>query len=85
MQDNQSPEVVVTDAPEIPPVAVLSKKEKFLKEVKSFTFIILSVLIFRSVLFEPFKIEGIVLQSITVGSMFSSDLPGLNNITFKNI
>ena len=31
MQDDQNPEVVVTEVPEMPPVATLSKKEKFLK------------------------------------------------------
>jgi hypothetical protein len=36
-------------------------------------------------LFEPFKIEGTVSQSIILGPMINSDLPGLNNITFKNI
>jgi len=58
MQDNQTPDIAVNVEPEAAPVPGISRKEKFIKEVKSFTFIILSVLVFRSVFFEPFKFQS---------------------------
>jgi signal peptidase I len=64
MQENS------TDNPETStPIAPgVSKKEKFVKEFKSFTLIILSVLIFRSVLFEPFKIpSGSMIPTLLIG------------------
>ena len=61
MEDNTKPEgseALPIQDPVGTAAPVISKKEKFVKEVKSFTLIILSVLVFRSVLFEPFKIPS---------------------------
>ena len=69
MDDTSTPEKTEqqpqASAPEKP---VLSKKEKFIKEFKSFTFIIIGVLAFRSVLFEPFKIpSGSMIPTLLIG------------------
>tara|TARA_R110000868_G_scaffold97619_9_gene268614 strand:+ start:3118 stop:3897 length:780 start_codon:yes stop_codon:yes gene_type:complete len=47
---------------------VLSKKEKFKKEAKSISLIVISVLIFRSVFFEPFRIpSGSMIPTLMIG------------------
>lgn len=46
----------------------MSKKEKFIKETKSITLIIISVLFFRSVFFEPFRIPtGSMIPTLLIG------------------
>jgi signal peptidase I len=46
----------------------LSKKEKAVKEVKSITFIIFFVLLFRSIFFEPFRIPtGSMIPTLLIG------------------
>ncbi len=55
-QDNSSKEVVLT------------KKEKFKKEAKSISIIVVTVLIFRSVFFEPFRIpSGSMIPTLMIG------------------
>lgn len=47
---------------------VLSKKEKFKKEAKSISLIVVTVLIFRSVFFEPFRIpSGSMIPTLMIG------------------
>ena len=47
---------------------ILSKKQKFIKEFKSITLIIVSVLAFRSTFFEPFKIpSGSMIPTLLIG------------------
>lgn len=56
------------DAIENVETPVLSKKEKAIKETKSITLIIVSVLIFRSVFFEPFRIPtGSMIPTLLIG------------------
>ena len=60
--ENQAPE---QDASIDQPV---SKKQKFVKEMKSIILIIVSVLAFRSVFFEPFKIpSGSMIPTLLIG------------------
>jgi signal peptidase I len=57
------PHESITSAKPVP-----SKKEKFVKEAKSFTVIIFSVLFFRSMFFEPFKIpSGSMIPTLLIG------------------
>jgi signal peptidase I len=72
MEDNSNPGVNETiPTPEVQAEVVtktISKKEKFVKELKSFTLIIFSVLMFRSVFFEPFKIpSGSMIPTLLIG------------------
>tara|TARA_R110002049_G_scaffold206957_1_gene377372 strand:+ start:724 stop:1503 length:780 start_codon:yes stop_codon:yes gene_type:complete len=47
---------------------VLTKKEKFKKEAKSISIIVITVLIFRSVFFEPFRIpSGSMIPTLMIG------------------
>lgn len=54
------------------PIAPVDKKKKIVKEAKSFIIIILSVLAFRSVLFEPFKIpSGSMIPTLLIGEFIN--------------
>jgi signal peptidase I len=68
MQENPTPEVATEAQAATPSPVGVSRTEKFVKEFKSFTLIILSVLIFRSVFFEPFKIpSGSMIPTLLIG------------------
>lgn len=68
--DDQSSNVEHTDGvgAQTGPIAPMTKKKKMIKEAKSFIIIIISVLAFRSVLFEPFKIpSGSMIPTLLIG------------------
>lgn len=72
MSENNSSEVnagqSTIDASEASKVNTPSKKQKIIKEIKSITLIIVGVLAFRSIFFEPFKIpSGSMIPSLMIG------------------
>lgn len=68
-QDVNNPPTPETEASTVPvAVAKPDRKAKMIKEAKSFTVIIFSVLFFRSVFFEPFKIpSGSMIPTLLIG------------------
>lgn len=59
---------IENETQEQPVVAPLSKKDKFIKETKSIFWIVLLVLAFRSIFFEPFRIpSGSMIPTLLIG------------------
>ncbi|MEI8346118.1 MAG: signal peptidase I [Pseudomonadota bacterium] len=72
MSDNQNTNETLTPGkPSLPP---LTKKQKWIKEAKSIFWIILLVLAFRSVFYEPFRIpSGSMIPTLMIGDFILVD------------